>query len=77
MSLCRVHVRLIVCVSGEDLRLALRDQHLIVVQKCVAVPGDRLYLRISCAVYNHWGEFEGLRDAVLQLAAKKQRLLVE
>lgn len=44
----------------------------IVVQKCVPVPGERLYLRISCAVYNHFAEYEVLRDAVLLLAAAAQ-----
>jgi hypothetical protein len=58
------------CNAGEELRLALREMN-IVVQKCVPVRGDRLYMRISCAVYNHFGEFELLRDAVLLLAAKK------
>ena len=61
--------------AGEELRLALRARH-IVVQKCVPAPGERLYLRVSCAVYNHWAEFEALRDAVLQLAAKQERLVI-
>jgi hypothetical protein len=61
--------------AGEDLRLTLRSKN-IVVQRCVAVPGDRLYLRISCAVYNHWSEYETLRDVVLQLAAKAERLII-
>ena len=56
--------------TGEELRLRLREMN-IVIQKCVPVPGDRLYLRISCAVYNHFAEYELLRDAVLLLAAKK------
>lgn len=61
--------------QGEELRLALRAMN-IVVQKCVPVPGERLYLRISCGVYNHWSEYEVLRDAVLALAAKKERLII-
>ena len=60
-----------VLYEGDALRLTLRAMN-IVVQKCVPVPGDRLYLRISCAVYNHFAEYELLRDAILLLAAKAE-----
>lgn len=58
--------------DGEALRLGLRAQG-IVVQKMVPIEGDRLYMRVSCAVYNDWTEIEVLRDAVLDAAAKCSR----
>lgn len=44
----------------------------IVVQWSYPVAGDRLYMRISAAVYNYMEEFETLRDAVLEIAARRR-----
>jgi hypothetical protein len=53
-------------VHSEFLRLYLREVEGIVIQKCVAVQGDRLYFRVSAAVYNTVQEAVLLRDAVLR-----------
>ena len=37
----------------------------------MSVAGDRLYLRISAAVYNDWAEYEELRDAVLDIVTSR------
>ena len=50
---------------GQRLRAAN-----IIVQKLVPVVGDRLYLRISAAVYNTIEEAELLRDTVLGLTSE-------
>lgn len=42
----------------------------IVIQRLTPVSGDRLYMRISAAPYNYMGEFEVLRDAVLDIAGQ-------
>lgn len=52
--------------KGEEVRKALKGME-IIVQKAVAVQGDCLYLRVSCAVYNHLEEYFPLRDAILSL----------
>jgi selenocysteine lyase/cysteine desulfurase len=44
----------------------------IVVQWSFPVPGDRLYLRVSAAVYNYMEEFEVLRDAVLDILQRRR-----
>jgi selenocysteine lyase/cysteine desulfurase len=56
--------------KSEEFRLTLRSKG-IVVQKLFPVKGDRLYLRLSIAVYNTTQEFEVLRDTVLQIIAEK------
>lgn len=53
--------------DSERLRLGLRDEHSIIIQKLFPVPGDRLYLRLSVAVYNTLEELQALSDAVLKL----------
>ena len=47
----------------------------IVIQRLVPVVGDRLYMRLSAAVYNTMEEFEVLRDAVLELVKDKESSL--
>ena len=54
---------------AERLRKRLRAAG-IVVQRFVPVNGDRLYLRVSAAIYNTFDEFIILRDAVLQIVAE-------
>jgi selenocysteine lyase/cysteine desulfurase len=44
----------------------------IIVQWCFPVPGDRMYLRVSAAVYNYIEEFEVLRDAVLDIQNRRR-----
>ncbi len=56
--------------DSEYLRLKLRARN-IVVQVFYAVKNDRLYFRISAAVYNTIEEFIILRDAVLEIAREK------
>ena len=56
--------------DSEKIRLLLlssRDKS-IVVQKLFPVNGDRLYFRVSAAIYNCIEDFEILRDAVLEIA---------
>lgn len=57
--------------EGEELRLELRCRN-IVIQRLVPIVGDRLYMRLSCAVYNDWSEYETLRDAVLDIVRLKE-----
>ncbi len=57
--------------DSEYLRLKLRARN-IVVQVFFPVKNDRLYFRISAAVYNTIDEFVILRDAVLEIAKEKQ-----
>jgi selenocysteine lyase/cysteine desulfurase len=57
--------------DADALRLDLRARN-IVIQRLVPKAGDRLYMRVSCAVYNDWSEYETLRDAVLDIIAWKR-----
>jgi selenocysteine lyase/cysteine desulfurase len=52
--------------DGENLRLNLRSRG-IVIQKLFPVPNDRMYMRLSVAIYNTIEEFILLRDAVLSI----------
>ncbi len=56
--------------DSEYLRLKLRARN-IVVQIFYPIKNDRLYFRISAAVYNTIEEFAILRDAVLEIAKEK------
>lgn len=58
--------------DAERIRLALRERN-IVVQRLVPVQGDRLYLRVSCGVYNDWTDFEVLRDAMLEIMSSVEK----
>jgi len=58
--------------ASEKMRLALRDKYSIIIQKLYPVPGDRLYLRLSIAVYNSIEEFEALSTAVLEMLGDLQ-----
>jgi selenocysteine lyase/cysteine desulfurase len=51
--------------DSERIRLELRNDYRIVVQKLFPVSGDGLYLRVSVAVYNSEEEFYLLRDALV------------
>ena len=51
---------------SESLRKSLRARG-VVVQRFVPVPGDRLYFRVSAAIYNTLEEFVVLRDTVLSI----------
>jgi len=62
--------------DSEKVRVGLREKG-IVVQKLYPVRGDRLYLRLSAAVYNTIEEFHTLRDAILDLVAEKQKHLTD
>ena len=42
----------------------------IVIQKLTPVPGDRLYMRLSAAVYNYIEEYYVLRDAVIDISSR-------
>lgn len=53
--------------ASDSLRLKLREKN-IVVQKFFPVKNDRLYFRVSAAVYNVIEDFVVLRDAVLAVA---------
>ncbi len=56
--------------DSEYLRLKLRARN-IVTQIFFPIKYDRLYFRISAAVYNSIEEFVILRDAVLEIAKEK------
>lgn len=60
--------------DSERLRLGLREQHRIIIQKPYPVPGDRLYVRLSVAVYNSIDEFEVLGHAVLYMLKELQNM---
>lgn len=55
-----------------ELRSHLRQKYNIVIQNPFPVKGDRLYIRISVAVYNTEEEFEFLKDAILEILNLKQ-----
>jgi hypothetical protein len=61
--------------DSEAIRLELRHRpgKGIVTQKFFPVPGDRLYFRISAAVYNSLDEFHALRDAINDIVARKMQ----
>ena len=56
--------------DSDRIRVLLRNEFNIVIQKLYPVPGDRLYLRLSIAVYNTLEEFVLLKDAILTLVAR-------
>lgn len=53
--------------DSKNLKNYLRKEN-IIIQWPYPVGGDRLYLRISCAIYNAMADFELLRDKVLEYA---------
>jgi L-cysteine desulfhydrase len=59
--------------ASDEVRLELRNRYRIVVQRPFPVGGDRLYLRVSVAVYNSWEEFLTLRGAVLEMVESRPR----
>lgn len=59
--------------SSEEVRIELREKYRIVVQKPFPIGGDRLYLRISVAVYNNWEEYEVLKTAILEMVDRRTK----
>lgn len=54
-----------------ELRSLLRQKYNIVIQNPFPVKGDRLYIRISVAVYNSEEDYDFLRDALLDILNDK------
>ena len=63
--------------ASDRLRLELREKYQIVIQKPFPILGDRLYLRVSAAVYNSWDEYVALKDAVLEMQTKTSEVAAE
>jgi L-cysteine desulfhydrase len=53
--------------ASDRVRLELREKYQIVVQKPFPIAGNRLYLRISAAVYNSWEQYVTLKEAILEM----------
>ena len=56
--------------DADTVRMKLREEYNIVIQKFFPVQNDRLYLRLSVAVYNYLNEFNCLKDAILDIVSK-------
>ena len=59
--------------KSHELRRHLRQKYKIVIQNLFPVRNDRLYLRISVAVYNTEEEYDLLRDALLDIMNTTQQ----